>query len=186
MISLPRPPWRQPSPRESLSPAAVVLASTGKPFSDAAIARAAGLAGGGRVRVVTVAKLHGSSFGLQHPDLMPTKKERDQAQAIVTAAIKALHRAGVRADGEVVITRSAGRSFTRAARAAGARHMLIDDAGRSRFSRLEARAAARYARIRLREVNLAMVSPTAPPKTAPPRRAAWKPCPASHASQDAS
>jgi nucleotide-binding universal stress UspA family protein len=175
-----RPPWRQPSARESLPPATVLLASTGKPFSDAAIARAAGLAAGdcacprgddppstprggassaGRVRVVTVAKIHGSSFGLQHPGLMPNKKERDQAQAIVATAIKALQRAGTRADGEVVITRSPGRSFARAARAArDVRHVVIDDYHRGRLGRLLAGAVTRSVRYRLKGVDCTAVS----------------------------
>jgi hypothetical protein len=146
-----RPPWRQPGARESLSPATVLLASAGKPFSDQSIARAAELAAGSRVRVVTVAKIHGSSFGLQHPGLMPNKKERDQAQVIVTTAIKALQRAGTRADGEVVITRSPGRSFVRAARAArDVRHVVIDDPRGARLGRIETWAAGRYVRFRLR------------------------------------
>ncbi len=153
-----RPPWRRASAREALPSAGVLLASTGRPFSAAAMAEAVRLADGARVRVVTIARIHGSSFGLQHPGLMPTKSERDRAQAHVTAAIKALHRAGLKADGEVVMTRSPGRSFTRAARAAGATRVVIDDTGGGRLGRFEARVAARYVRVRLREVNLAMVS----------------------------
>jgi hypothetical protein len=159
VISLMRAPWRLPSARDSLKSATVLLASTGKPFSAAAIARAAELAGGGRIRVVTVAKIHGSSFGLQHPGLMPNKKERDQAQAIVTTAIKALQRAGARADGEVVITRSPGRSFARAARAArDVKHVVIDDARAGRPGRFAAWAAARSVRYRLKDVDVTAVS----------------------------
>ncbi len=154
-----RPPWRQPGARESLSPATVLLASTGKPFSDAAISLAARLADSSRVRVVTVAKIHGSSFGLQHPGLMPDKKERDQAQAIVTTAIRALQRAGARADGEVVITRSPGRSFARAARAArDIEHVVIDDARAGRPGRFVAGAAARSVRYRLKDIDVTAVS----------------------------
>jgi hypothetical protein len=145
-----RLPWQQPSARESLPPAAVLLASTGKPFSGEAIARAAELAAGGRVRVITVARIHGSSFGLQHPGLMPNKKERDQAQAVVTTAIKALQRSGNRADGEVAITRSPGRSFARAARSAGVRHVVIHDPRRSRLGMLEGAMTAQAVRYRLR------------------------------------
>ncbi len=158
-MPLTRAPWQRPGARESLSPATVVLASTGKPFSDSAIALAARLANGSRVRVVTVARIHGSSFGLQHPGLMPDKKERDQAQSIVATAIRALQRAGARADGEVVITRSPGRSFARTARAArNVRHMVIDDARGGRLGRLEAGLAALAVRYRLREADVAVVS----------------------------
>jgi hypothetical protein len=173
-------PWRGANLRVALPSAGVLLASTGRPFSGAAIALAAELAKGGsacpggddppstprggagsagRVRVITVAKIHGSSFGLQHPGLMPNKKERDAAAAIVTTAIKALHTAGVKADGEVVVTRSPGRSFARAARGArDVRHVIIDDARGGRLGRLEAGAAALSVRYRLNGAEVAVVS----------------------------
>jgi hypothetical protein len=115
------------------------------------------LAQGNRVRVITIARIHGSSFGLQHPGLMPNKKEKDAAQAVVTHAITALHKAGEKADGEVVITRSPGRSFAKAARAADVTRVVIDDTGTGRLGKIEAWAAARYVRFRLREVDLAVV-----------------------------
>lgn len=150
-------PWRRTNARAALPSAGVLLASTGKPFSDVAISRAAALAQGNRVRVITIARIHGSSFGLQHPGLMPNKKEKDAAQALVTQAIKALQKAGAKADGEVVITRAPGRSFARAARAAGVARVLIDDTGMGRLDKIEAWTAARYLRLRLKEVDLALV-----------------------------
>ena len=150
-------PWRRVSARAALPSAGVLLASTGKPFSDAAIGRAVELAQGDRVRVVTIARIHGSSFGLQHPGLMPNKKEKDAAQALVTQAIKALQRAGAKADGEVVITRSPGRSLARAARAAGVARVVIDDTGKGRLDKIEAWTTASYIRFRLKNVDLAVV-----------------------------
>jgi len=155
-----RPPWRRASAREALPAAGVLLASTGKTFTDAAIAEAARLAGsldGGRVRVITVARVHGSAFGLQHPGLMPNKREKDAAQAIVTKAIRSLQRSGLKADGEVVITRSPARSFTRAARTAGASHVVLDSPPGGPLTRLDAGATARYLRFRLRDVSLALI-----------------------------
>jgi hypothetical protein len=152
-----RPPWRRVSAREALPAAGVLLASTGRPFSDEAISRAVELAQGNRVRVITIARIHGSSLGLQHPGLMPNKKEKDTAQALVTHAIKALQKAGAKADGEVVITRSAAKSFTRAARAAGASHVVLDNPPGGPMMRLDAGATVRYLRFRLREVDLAVV-----------------------------
>ncbi len=117
--------------RASLPQAGLVLASTGKPFSAAAIdlaAARAGEAAGGRVRVVTVARIHGSAFGLQHPGLMPNKKEKEAAQQVVTDAIRALQKKGLKADGEVVITRSPGRSFAAVAKSARhVTHVIIDE-----------------------------------------------------------
>jgi hypothetical protein len=152
-----RLPWRRASAREALPAAGVLLASTGRPFTDAAITEAVRLAGGGRVRVITIARIHGSSFGLQHPGLMPNKKEKDAAQAIVTKAIKTLQRSGLKADGEVVITRSPARSFTRAARSAGASHVVLDTPPGGRLTRLDTVATARYLRYRLRDATLALV-----------------------------
>lgn len=155
-----RAPWRPAPPHAALPAAGVLLASTGKPFSESAIAEAARLAGGpvgGRVRVITIARIHGTSFGLQHPGLMPNKKEKDAAQAIVTKAIKSLQHSGLKADGEVVITRSPVRSFTRAARAASATHVVLDNHQGGPLTRLDAGATARYLRLRLRDVSLTLV-----------------------------
>jgi hypothetical protein len=153
-------PWRPAPSREALPPAGVLLASTGKPFTDAAIAEAARLAAaepGTRVRVITVARVHGSSFGLQHPGLMPNKQEKDAAQAIVTKAIKSLQHSGLKADGEIAITRSPARSFTKAARTAGVTQVVLDNPPGGLLSRLDAGATARYLRFRLRDIPLALV-----------------------------
>jgi hypothetical protein len=48
-------PWRRANPRAALPSAGVLLASAGKPFSDASIALAVELAQGSRIRVVTIA-----------------------------------------------------------------------------------------------------------------------------------
>ena len=57
----------------------------------------------------------------------------------------------------MVITRSPGRSFTSAARAAGVARVIIDETDKGRLGRIEARMAARYVRFRLRDVDLAVV-----------------------------
>jgi hypothetical protein len=155
-----RAPWRPAPPREALPAAGVLLASTGKPFTDAAIAEAARLAGGlpgARVRVITIARIHGTSFGLQHPGLMPNKREKDAAQAIVTQAIKSLQRSGLKADGEIAITRSPAKSFTKAARAAGSSHVVLDNPPGGPLARLDSVSTARYLRFRLRDITLALV-----------------------------
>src|SRR5258708_8397875 len=55
--------------------AAVLLASSGEPFSRAALRRARELAGGQPVAVLPIPKTYGSSFGLPNPGLIPTPKE---------------------------------------------------------------------------------------------------------------
>ena len=55
------------------APCDVLLASDGRhDFSSRAVARAAALAGdGGRVAVVTIAKIYGSAYGLPNPASSP-------------------------------------------------------------------------------------------------------------------
>jgi nucleotide-binding universal stress UspA family protein len=100
---------RRAAPRESALGAGVLLASEGREFSDAAIARAAELAAGedGYVRVFSIARVHGVSFGLPNPGLLPTKGEWDEQRAFVERAVKRLRRKGLDVDGHVVGTRKA-------------------------------------------------------------------------------
>lgn len=107
--------------------AAVLLATTGEPFSKAAIRRARDLAGGGPVAVLFILKVYGSQFGLPNPGLMPTRKERDQGFTVVQRAITALERQGCAADGQLAATRSAGRTIAKVARVRGVRHVVMDD-----------------------------------------------------------
>lgn len=107
---------------------AVLLASDGRQdFSRAAVDRAAELAGGERVAVVTIAKIYGSSFGLPHPGLLPTKDELAERRGWVDGAIARLGRAGAQADGQVAATRRAGKKLTAVARARGPRVVVIDE-----------------------------------------------------------
>jgi nucleotide-binding universal stress UspA family protein len=96
--------------------AAVLLASSGSPFSRAAIRRAHELAGGQPVAVLSILKVYGSSFGLPNPGLMPTRKERDEQLANVQRAIKDLERLGGSVDGQIAATRSAARMIAKVAR----------------------------------------------------------------------
>jgi len=100
--------------------AAVLLASSGSPFSRAAIRRAHELAAGQPVAVLSILKVYGSSFGLPNPGLMPTRREREEQVAIVQRAIKDLERLGGSVDGQIAATRSAGRMI---AKVAGVRHV---------------------------------------------------------------
>jgi nucleotide-binding universal stress UspA family protein len=86
----------------------ILLASEGRPISDAAVARTIELArpAGASVRVFTVARVHGVSFGMPNPGLLPTKKEWAAQREIVEKAIRRLKRKGIKADGHVVGTRA--------------------------------------------------------------------------------
>jgi nucleotide-binding universal stress UspA family protein len=86
----------------------ILLASEGRPISDAAVARVIGLArsSGASVRVMSIARVHGVSFGMPNPGLLPNKKEWAEQREIVSKAIKRLKRKGIEADGHVVGTRA--------------------------------------------------------------------------------
>jgi hypothetical protein len=109
------------------APAAVLLATTGEPFSKAAIRRAHELAAGEPVAVLAILKVYGSQFGLPNPGLLPTRREREEQFALVRRAIDALERRGGSVDGQIATTRSAGRTIAKVARARGVRYVVMDD-----------------------------------------------------------
>jgi hypothetical protein len=67
----------------------VLLASEGRPFSRAAIAKAVEIAGmSGRIQVFSIARVFGVALGFPNPWLLPSKQEwkqqRDQVAAPAT------------------------------------------------------------------------------------------------------
>jgi nucleotide-binding universal stress UspA family protein len=101
-VKEPRPPTQAEGPFER-----ILLASEGRPISNAAIDRVVELArpSGATVRVFTIARIHGVAFGMQSPGLLPTKAEWAEQRSIVSKAVKRLERKGLEADGHVVGTR---------------------------------------------------------------------------------
>jgi nucleotide-binding universal stress UspA family protein len=99
----------------------ILLASEGRPFSDAAIARVIDLAkaSDATVRVFSIARVHGVSFGMQTPGLLPTKAEWKEQRDIVNRAVKRLERKGIDADGHVVGTRKSTKRIIQEASFAG-------------------------------------------------------------------
>ncbi|HZO50822.1 MAG TPA: universal stress protein [Gaiellaceae bacterium] len=92
------------------SPGPVLLATEGRPIPAEAISAAAAAAGrGGRVHVFSIVRVWGTSLGLPNPGLLPSKREWDEQRENVGAAVKALERLGVAADGRAVATRRATR-----------------------------------------------------------------------------
>src|SRR5258707_8898933 len=85
--------------------AGVLLASSGAPFSGAAVRRAYELAAGQPVAVLTILKVYGSQFGLPNPGLLPTRREREEQYAIVRRATAAGEPPGGTADGPRPATR---------------------------------------------------------------------------------
>lgn len=93
----------------------VLIASEGRAVSDRVIIRAADLlpGGQGRVTVLTVARLWGTSFGLPNPGLRPSKREMDEQKEIMTSALDRLEALGIEADGHIVTTRHPAKSIRR-------------------------------------------------------------------------
>ena len=106
----------------------VLLASDGRQdFTREAVVRAAELAGSGRVAVVTIAKIYGSSFGLPHPGLLPTRDELAERKGWIDGAISHIEAAGASADGQVAATRRTGKKLAGIARARRPRIVVIDE-----------------------------------------------------------
>jgi nucleotide-binding universal stress UspA family protein len=108
------------------SQAAVLLASSGRPFSRDAMQRARELAAGQPVAVLSILKVYGSSFGLPNPGLMPTRRERDEQLKNVKLAISELERRGCSVDGQIAATRSAGRTIAKVARTRKVSYVVMD------------------------------------------------------------
>ena len=114
----------------------ILLASEGRPIPNAAIDRVVELARplGASVRVFTIARVHGVSFGMQSPGLLPTKAEWAEQREIVNKAVKRLERKGVEADGHVVGTRKSTKRILKEAEFAGCDAIVMAaDADRNRF-----------------------------------------------------
>lgn len=117
-------------------PAAVLLASAGRPFSDEAVQHAVAAANGERIWVLSTARIYGTAFGLQNPGLLPTKREWAEQADLVDAAVKKIKRARGSAKGEVIATRDAAKTFIRAAQRHSVRCVVLQPAQGGRLRRL--------------------------------------------------
>jgi nucleotide-binding universal stress UspA family protein len=113
----------------------VLLASEGRDFTRESVALAAELAGaGGDVHVVAIARVHGVSFGLPNPGLLPTRAEWDAQREAVARAVARLRRCGVNAGGQVLGTRKAAARICAAAEQLGCEAIVMGaDPARSRI-----------------------------------------------------
>jgi nucleotide-binding universal stress UspA family protein len=91
----------------------ILLASEGRPISNAAMSRVIELArtSHASVHVLSIARVHGVAFGLPNPGLLPTKREWDEQRETVRRAVARLRRKGIKADGHVLGTRSATKKI---------------------------------------------------------------------------
>ena len=115
----------------------ILLASEGRAIPTAAVDRAIELASrsGASVHVFTIARVHGVSFGLQTPGLLPTKSEWAEQRDIVAKAIARLKRKGIEATGHVVGTRKAAKSICAEAAEHGCEAIVMAaDPDKNRFT----------------------------------------------------
>lgn len=113
---------------QPIEPCAVMLAADGRrPFSPRSIEAAIAAAGDGPVAVVTIAKIHGTQFGLPNPGLMPTKQELRERNDWVGDAVDRIRAAGIDADGQIATTRKATKTLTRIARTRRPARIVIDE-----------------------------------------------------------
>jgi nucleotide-binding universal stress UspA family protein len=145
--------------RQPTAPAAVLLASSGAPFSKAAVRRARELATGQPVAVLSILKVYGSTFGLPNPGLMPTRREREEQLKIVNKAIAELERQGCTVDGQIAATRSAGRTIAKVARTRQVRYVVMDSRPTTGVRKIIEGELANIVRRRLRDrATLELVS----------------------------
>ena len=95
----------------------ILLASPGAAFEPAVIDHAVKLARKPRsfVHVISIARIWGTALGIQHPGLLPTKREWQQQLEIVGDAVRQLKRAGLDARGGVVGSRNPSKVIAREA-----------------------------------------------------------------------
>jgi alkylated DNA nucleotide flippase Atl1 len=105
--------------------AAVLIAANGVTIPGAAVRSALRLAGGRPVAVVSIARLYGSSLGLQNPGLMPSRKEMAVQREIVERAVASLEKGGVEAWGQIAVSRKPAKTIAAAAAARSVDHVIV-------------------------------------------------------------
>ncbi|MGH2857813.1 MAG: universal stress protein [Solirubrobacteraceae bacterium] len=107
--------------RSGEAPQKILLATEGRAIPNAAIARVVELARPGKasVRVLSIARIHGTSFGFPNPGLLPTTREWEEQRESVRRAVGRLRRKGIDADGHVVGTRRSTKRICQEAEQTG-------------------------------------------------------------------
>jgi nucleotide-binding universal stress UspA family protein len=105
----------------------ILLASEGRQIPPAAVAQAVELAkqAGASVHVFTIARIHGTGFGMPTPGLLPSKKEWAEQREIVSKTIRRLERKGLKADGHVLGTRNATKKILEEAKKEGCEAIVM-------------------------------------------------------------
>jgi hypothetical protein len=104
-----RPP--EPPDPATFAPRRLLLASEGRRFPEDVVAFVARMAqpNNAAVRVLSIARVWGTSLGFPNPNLLPNRQEWEEQRALVEAAVHALTGQGIAATGQVLGTRNATR-----------------------------------------------------------------------------
>jgi nucleotide-binding universal stress UspA family protein len=116
-----RLPWRappEPPPPDAFSGKLIILASEGRPIPEAAMKLAKHMAekAGAKVHVISIARIWGSSFGLPHPGLLPSKREMKERHDSVANTVTWMRRRDIEASGEVTGARNPAKKILAEAR----------------------------------------------------------------------
>lgn len=100
----------------------LVVASEGRKIPWVVLQRAFELArpATAQVRVISIARVWGTSLGFPNPHLNPSKREWDAQRLLVREAVGALEKAGFEATGHVIGTRRAAKRIVSEAQRFGA------------------------------------------------------------------
>jgi nucleotide-binding universal stress UspA family protein len=80
---------------------------------------------GATVRVFSIARVHGTAFGMPTPGLLPTKAEWAAQRDLIDQAIKRLRRKGLAAEGHVLGTRNATKKILQEAAQHGCQAIVM-------------------------------------------------------------
>ena len=118
-------------------PQRILLASTGVPFSHDAIARAVHLATPehARITVLSIARVHGTSFGFPNPGLQPNRLEIAEQHEIIEDAAAILRRKGFEVRVAMSKSRNAPKMIARWGNAKNFHAIVVCDPARPAWRR---------------------------------------------------
>jgi nucleotide-binding universal stress UspA family protein len=118
-------------------PTRVLLASTGVPFSHDAIERAMAVASWGhaKITVLSIARVHGTSFGFPNPGLQPNRLEIAEQHKIIEDAAAILRRKGFEVRVAMSKSRNAPKMIARWGNAKNFHAIVVCDPARPAWRR---------------------------------------------------
>jgi hypothetical protein len=129
---------RRPYDEQPTDPAHVLLATTTQTFPGDAYEVARSLVDGqpAGVAVLSIARIHGSSYGFPNPGLMPTRREIQTCRDAIAEALEVFHRDHLSARGQIAITRHELKQIATVARAHDVAHIVLVIPAKPRWRRL--------------------------------------------------